>query len=130
MTKKLLAAFLSAVLLCVLAACTPQSSSSDIGTDNDNTLKTDNVVSKIVRTDDGNTYIEHNGKPYLFYGTQLRIDNIRERYNSDVSLIDQMFAKVKEDGFNTIVIHFQQQNMLPWGRMRRTHVLKELRIMM
>lgn len=115
MRKRLLAVLFSALFL-FLTACAPQGTSSDLGSSNGVSSKietankentdtdNDNVVSRVVTNEDGSMYIEHNGKPYLFYGTQLRIDNIRERYNSDTSLIDTMFAKVKEDGFNTIVI--------------------------
>ncbi len=99
MFKKLLLTILSITLLISTTACNP----SNGGTTINGTLPK-NVASRVIKTDDGRVYIEHNGKPYLFYGTQLRIDNIRERYDADVALIDKMFAKVKEDGFNTIVI--------------------------
>lgn len=103
---RLFAAFLSAFLLCSFSACTPGGSSSGAAPSGggENSVKADSVVSRVVTSESGRTYIEHNGKPYLFYGTQLRIDNIRERYSDDISLIDTMFAKVKEDGFNTIVV--------------------------
>ncbi len=99
MIKKLLLLVLSITLLLSTTACNPSNKGKLV-----NGALPKNVVSRVVKTEDGNHYIEHNGKPYLFYGTQLRIDNIRERYDADISLIDKMIAKVKEDGFNTIVI--------------------------
>ncbi len=98
MLKRLLLILLSIILLLSTTAC----DKSSTGVKGEKLPE--NLVSRVVKTDDGNIYIEHNGKPYLFYGTQLRIDNIRERYDADVTLIDKMFKKVKEDGFNTIVI--------------------------
>lgn len=97
MLKRFLVMVLTVTLLFSIVACDPLSNDSKGAV-------AATVASRIVKTDDGRIYIEHNGKPYLFYGTQLRIDNIRERYDADISLIDKMFAKVKEDGFNTIVI--------------------------
>ena len=97
MLKRFLVMVLTVTLLFSTVACDPSSNDSKGAV-------AATVASRIVKPDDGRIYIEHNGKPYLFYGTQLRIDNIRERYDADVSLIDKMFAKVKEDGFNTIVI--------------------------
>lgn len=98
MFKRFLVMVLTIILLISTVAC----NSSEKTVENGALPK--NVVSRVVKTEDGRSYIEHNGKPYLFYGTQLRIDNIRERYDADVALIDKMFKKVKEDGFNTIVI--------------------------
>ena len=88
MLKRLLLIVLTITLLLSTTACNP-SKTGDV-----NNALPENVASRVVKTEDGRVYIEHNGKPYLFYGTQLRIDNIRERYDADVALIDKMFAKV------------------------------------
>ncbi len=101
--KRLLLLFLAVGMILSSAACDSKDTDSADNSSQAGSSETD-VVSRLVTTEDGNTYIEHNGEPYLFYGTQLRIDNIRERYDADVTLIDTMISKVKEDGFKTVVI--------------------------
>ncbi len=65
-------------------------------------------VSRLVTNDYG-TYVEHNGKPYLMYGVQMRVDKqyaakIVDANTDDWSWIEENFQKVVEDGFKTVAI--------------------------
>lgn len=69
---------------------------------------TDNRVSKLVTNDYG-TYVEHNGKPYLMYGVQMRADwqyadKKLEDKTTDWDWIEENFQKVAADGFKTVAI--------------------------
>ena len=106
MFKRLSALILSVVILFTVTACNntdTESGGSDLSAVSSDVLA-DNVVSRVVQNEDGNNYIEYNGEPYLFYGTQIRIDNIRERMDTEISIIDEVFGQAKKDGFNTVVV--------------------------
>lgn len=72
-----------------------------------------------VVTKNGKTYIEHNGKPYLFYGVQIRPDRAISAFKVTSELdykkyIEPFFAKTAEVGFETIIfpIHWKQIEIL------------------
>ncbi len=65
-------------------------------------------ASRLVTNDYG-TYVEHNGKPYLMYGAQLRVDwqyadKKLEDGTTDWDWIEENFQKAVEDGFKTVAI--------------------------
>lgn len=66
-------------------------------------------VSRLV-TENGRTYIEVEGQPYLMYGVQMRLDDFLAGDMSprNVSKLGVYFQKAKEAGFNTVVIP------MPW----------------
>lgn len=69
---------------------------------------TNGYVSRLVTNDYG-TYVEHNGKPYLMYGVQLRVDwqyadKKLEDGTTDWDWIEENFQKAVEDGFKTVAI--------------------------
>lgn len=66
-------------------------------------------------TNNGKTYIEHNGKPYLFYGVQIRPDRAISAFKPSTDedyerYLEPYFQKTAEIGFQTIIfpIHWKQ----------------------
>jgi len=97
MVKRILALLLAAVLLLSAVGCGEKSAKEA-------SAKGSQVSRVIMDKENGTPYIEYQGKPYLFYGTQVRLDNIRERWNSDAMVVDEVLRKAAEDGFKTVGI--------------------------
>ncbi len=95
--KRILSLLLCLSLVLTLAACGKDKDDSD-----GNGLPA-NVVSRIVY-DAEHPYVEHNGAPYLFYGIQVRLDWIMDDTRADLNHINDVFAHVKDMGFNTVVV--------------------------
>ncbi len=70
------------------------------------------VVSQMA-TADGQPYVEYLGEPYLMYGVQMRLDWIFKDTGADTAFIEENFAKVKELGFNSVMIPIYWQTVEP-----------------
>lgn len=92
----------ASILLCFALLLSLTCCGKDKGKEKDSDIAS-NVVSRVIY-DAEHPYIEHNGKPYLFYGVQLRLDWIMDDTKGDLNHIDDLFAHVKDVGFNTVVI--------------------------
>ncbi len=59
------------------------------------------IISKIV-TRNGRSHIQYNGKPYLMYGVQIRLDDFEGGYTSDI--MGEHMSKAAEAGFRSVCI--------------------------
>ena len=74
------------------------------GSDMDNAeAKTQKVISRLA-TQNGRTYIEYLGNPYLMYGVQIRIDFMLGTAINDPAKLEETFMMAKEVGFRTVIV--------------------------
>lgn len=125
--RKLLGCLLAFVTAMSLAACDKSTTSSSpsqtdasaVTTEStpqknpDTNKPTDSTVISRMATADGQPYVEYLGEPYLMYGVQMRLDWIFKDTNADTAFIEENFAKVKELGFNSVMIPIYWQTIEP-----------------
>jgi len=66
-----------------------------------NSPKPRTFVSQLVNKN-GRTYVEYLDNPYLMYGVQIRLDNLRAEGIIDTKKWEELFAKTKDLNFQTI----------------------------
>jgi len=71
----------------------------------------DVLVSKISHTEDGVTYIEVEGSPFLYIGTQMRIDAYRNCDKYDFDFIDELFKSAKGLGVTSIQVPVEWRDL-------------------
>lgn len=81
----------------------------------------DYLVSRIVTTETGKTYIEVDGKPYAIRGGQVRLDGLTNDYLNEAgrpapltdSEIEEYFKVAKQIGLNTLEIPIEWRRIEP-----------------
>ena len=101
-TVKKACLILAIIMFCMgITACNTEGGDSSMASsDSSKSEKTE--VSKLVKND-GRAMIEYLGNPYLMYGCQIRLDNMRASGIRDINAEEEYFKKLHELNFQTVV---------------------------
>ena len=98
---KKLCFILALIMFCVgITSCNTRGG-NDL-TSSDSTKPEKMEVSKLAKNDD-RTIIEYLGNPYLMYGCQIRLDNLRASGVYDINAEEEYFKKLHELNFQTVI---------------------------